>query len=151
PVYWYAWSEVAWQKARDENKLVLVSIGYSACHWCHVMEREVFEDDECAEYMNAHFVCIKVDREERPDVDSIYMDALHLMGRQGGWPLNVFTLPDGRPVYGGTYFPKMQWLNILESLVSLFKDDYDKMTEYASRIQEGLMQLDVIEKNPDKF
>lgn len=145
PVHWWAWKEAAWQKARQENKLVLISIGYSACHWCHVMEKEVFEDRECAAFMNEHFICIKVDREERPDVDAVYMDALHLMGRQGGWPLNVFALPDGRPVYGGTYFPKSQWLNVLENLVDLFRNDYDKVTEYASRLQEGLTQMNQLD------
>jgi uncharacterized protein YyaL (SSP411 family) len=145
PVHWWAWKEEAWEKARKENKMVLISIGYSACHWCHVMEHEVFENEECAAYMNTHFVCIKVDREERPDVDAVYMDAVHLMGRQGGWPLNVFTLPDGRPIYGGTYFPKMQWLNVLENLVDLFRNDYDKVTEYASRLQEGLTQMNQLD------
>ncbi len=149
PVHWFAWTDEAWQKAQQENKLVLISIGYSACHWCHVMEHEVFEDKDCADFMNKSFVCIKVDREERPDVDGVYMDALHLMGRQGGWPLNVFTLPDGRPIYGGTYFPKIQWLNVLENLQDLFKNDYDKVTEYASRLQEGLNQLDLIESNDE--
>jgi len=105
PVDWYAWGEEAFAKAQAEDKLVLVSIGYSTCHWCHVMERESFEDEETAGYLNERFVAIKVDREERPDVDKIYMDALQAMGQQGGWPLNVFTLPDGRPVAGGTYFP----------------------------------------------
>jgi uncharacterized protein YyaL (SSP411 family) len=145
PVHWWAWKDEAWEKARSENKMVLISIGYSACHWCHVMEHEVFENEECAAYMNEHFVCIKVDREERPDVDAVYMDAVHLMGRQGGWPLNVFTLPDGRPIYGGTYFPKMQWLNVLENLVNLFHSDYDKVTEYASRLQEGLTQMNQLD------
>ena len=105
PVDWFPWSEEAWEKARKENKLVLVSIGYSACHWCHVMERESFEDEATARLMNESFVCIKVDREERPDVDQVYMSAVQLMTSRGGWPLNCFTLPDGRPLYGGTYFP----------------------------------------------
>jgi hypothetical protein len=108
PVDWYAWGDEAFAKARAEDKLVLVSIGYSTCHWCHVMERESFEDEETARVLNEHFVAIKVDREERPDVDKIYMDALHAMGQQGGWPLNMFTLPDGRPVAGGTYFPPQE-------------------------------------------
>jgi len=120
PVHWHAWNDAAWERAKSEQKLVLVSIGYSACHWCHVMEHEVFEDFECAELMNMHFVCIKVDREERPDVDSWYMDAVHLMGSQGGWPLNVFTLPDGRPLFGGTYFPKSKWIDTLEKLMHAF-------------------------------
>ena len=151
PVEWFAWNDEAWKKARAENKLVLISIGYSSCHWCHVMEREVFEDFECAEFMNAHFVCIKVDREERPDVDGIYMDAIHLMGGQGGWPLNAFALPDGRPVYGGTYFPKVQWLNILENLIDLFTKDRNKMLEYADRLSEGLSQMNLIEVNNDEL
>ncbi|MBX7050458.1 MAG: thioredoxin domain-containing protein [Flavobacteriales bacterium] len=141
PVHWFAWHDDAWKKAVDEDKLVLVSIGYSACHWCHVMEHEVFEDFECAELMNQHFVCIKVDREERPDIDHIYMDAVHLMGGRGGWPLNVFTLPDGRPVYGGTYFPKLQWLNILENLFDVYRREKTKVLAYADRLTEGLTQL----------
>ncbi|MFM2202074.1 MAG: hypothetical protein RL040_1274 [Bacteroidota bacterium] len=141
PVHWFSWCEEAWEKARNENKLVLVSIGYSACHWCHVMEHEVFEDYECAEFMNMHFVCIKVDREERPDVDSWHMDAVHLMGSQGGWPLNVFTLPDGRPIYGGTYFPKQRWMELLENLHHVMKDDAARATEYASQLQAALIEL----------
>jgi uncharacterized protein YyaL (SSP411 family) len=141
PVHWYAWNDEAWKRAKDEDKMVLVSVGYSACHWCHVMEHEVFEDFECAEYMNMHFVCIKVDREERPDVDSIYMDAVHLMGGRGGWPLNVFTLPDGRPIYGGTYFPKKQWLNILENLVDVFRNERNKVSDYANQLSSGLSGL----------
>src|SRR5205085_3344412 len=111
PVDWYPWSEEALTKARTENKPILLSIGYSSCHWCHVMERESFEDQETARLMNDHFICIKVDREERPDVDHVYMSAVQLMTGQGGWPLNCFCLPDGKPVYGGTYFPKAQWQN----------------------------------------
>lgn len=141
PVNWFAWSEEAWQLAQTENKLVLVSIGYSACHWCHVMEHEVFEDFECAEFMNMHFVCIKVDREERPDVDSWFMDAVHLMGSQGGWPLNVFTLPDGRPIYGGTYFPKQRWLELLESLQRVMKQDSQRTANYAQQLQDALHEL----------
>src|SRR5574343_72314 len=99
PVEWYPWSELAWQKAKSENKLVLVSIGYSTCHWCHVMEHESFEDHETAEIMNIGMINIKVDREERPDIDMVYMDACQLMTGRGGWPLNVICLPDGRPVY----------------------------------------------------
>ena len=141
PVHWYAWCDEAWEKARRENKLVLVSIGYSACHWCHVMEHEVFEDFECAEFMNMHFVCIKVDREERPDVDSWFMDAVHLMGSQGGWPLNVFTLPDGRPVYGGTYFPKPRWIELLENLRRVMLQDSSRAIEYAAQLHDALTRL----------
>ncbi len=105
PVDWYPWGEEALTRAREEDKPILLSIGYSSCHWCHVMERESFEDPQTASVMNANFVCIKVDREERPDLDSLYMDAVQALTGQGGWPLNVFLAPDGRPFYGGTYFP----------------------------------------------
>ena len=106
PVNWYPWGAEALKKAKDENKLILVSIGYSACHWCHVMEHESFEDESVAAVMNEYFVCIKVDREERPDIDQIYMSAVQLMSGRGGWPLNCICLPDQRPIYGGTYFRK---------------------------------------------
>ncbi len=102
PVDWYPWGEEALARARDENKPILVSIGYSACHWCHVMERESFEDPQVAALMNERFVCIKVDREERPDVDAIYMDAVQAMTGQGGWPLNAFITPEGVPFWAGT-------------------------------------------------
>jgi uncharacterized protein YyaL (SSP411 family) len=140
PVDWYPWGDEAWEKAQSENKLVLVSIGYSACHWCHVMEREVFERQEAAHEMNAHLVSIKVDREERPDVDQVYMTALQLMTGQGGWPLNVFCLPDGRPVFGGTYFPLERWLSVLEKLTELQERDYGKLEEYAEKLVEGVRQ-----------
>ncbi len=106
PVNWYPWGKEALEKAKNENKLILISIGYSACHWCHVMEHESFEDTTVANYMNANFVCIKIDREERPDIDHIYMDAIHLLSGRGGWPLNCIALPNGKPFYGGTYYPK---------------------------------------------
>src|SRR5690554_5520615 len=109
PVNWLPWGEKAREKALSENKLMLVSVGYSACHWCHVMERESFMSEEVAKIMNENLICIKVDREERPDVDQLYMTAVQLMKQQGGWPLNCFTLPDGRPIYGGTYFLKENW------------------------------------------
>ena len=105
PVDWCAWGPEPFERARREGKPVLVSIGYSSCHWCHVMERESFEDPETAALMNEHLVAVKVDREERPDVDQIYMDALMRLTGSGGWPLNVFCTPDGRPFFGGTYFP----------------------------------------------
>jgi len=105
PVDWYPWSEEAFQKARRENKPILLSIGYSACHWCHVMERESFENEKIAALMNESFVCIKVDREERPDLDEIYMNAVQLLTGRGGWPMTMFLTPAGEPFYGGTYFP----------------------------------------------
>lgn len=145
PVDWYPWCEEAWEKAKKEKKLVLISIGYSACHWCHVMEHEVFEDEETAAYMNANFVNIKVDREERPDIDQVYMQAVQLMTQRGGWPLNCFVLPDGKPIYGGTYFPKDQWLQILNRLVELQTDQLPKLEEYAERLTEGVRNFEVIE------
>ncbi|HNL70708.1 MAG TPA: thioredoxin domain-containing protein, partial [Leptospiraceae bacterium] len=105
PVDWYSFGEEAFAKAKSEDKPILLSIGYATCHWCHVMERESFEDEETANYLNEHFVAIKVDREERPDVDAIYMRALHATGQHGGWPLNMFLTTDLRPITGGTYFP----------------------------------------------
>ena len=128
PVNWVAWSDEVFEQAKKEDKLVLVSVGYSACHWCHVMEHECFEDEEVAALMNAYFINVKVDREERPDVDQVYMTAVQLMTQKGGWPLNCFTLPDGRPIYGGTYFPKDQWMHILKSLVHTFKNDRERAT-----------------------
>ena len=106
PVDWKEWSPELLKKAKQENKLLLISIGYAACHWCHVMEKNCFKDDEVARVMNRYFISIKVDREERPDIDKIYMDAAQMINRQAGWPLNAFALPDGRPFFAGTYFPK---------------------------------------------
>ena len=105
PVDWYPWGEEALNRARDEDRPILLSIGYSACHWCHVMERESFENDDIAAVMNEHFVNIKVDREERPDLDAVYMEAVQMLTGSGGWPMTVFLTPEGRPFYGGTYFP----------------------------------------------
>ncbi|MDP4795882.1 MAG: thioredoxin domain-containing protein, partial [Rhodospirillales bacterium] len=105
PVHWYAWGDVALSRAQSENKPILLSIGYAACHWCHVMAHESFENPEIAAEMNTRFINIKVDREERPDIDSIYQTALQLLGEQGGWPLTMFLTPDGDPFWGGTYFP----------------------------------------------
>src|SRR6056300_660149 len=113
PVDWHAWEISLKKKAKDENKLLLISIGYSSCHWCHVMEHESFEDDEIADYMNEHFYCIKVDREERPDVDQVYMSAANIITGRGGWPLNCFALPNGKPFHAGTYYPKDGWLKLL--------------------------------------
>jgi uncharacterized protein YyaL (SSP411 family) len=140
PVDWHAWGPEALEEARRENKLLLISIGYSACHWCHVMERESFEDEGIAAVMNEHFVCIKVDREERPDVDQVYMNAVQLVAGQGGWPLNCFALPDGRPVYGGTYFRPAQWREVLLGLAHLHATDPAKLEDYAERLTRGVRQ-----------
>ena len=112
PVDWYPWGEEAFQKAKRENKPILLSIGYSACHWCHVMERESFENEEIAALMNELFVSIKVDREERPDLDEIYMNAVQMMTGRGGWPMTMFLTPEGKPFYGGTYFPPEDRYNV---------------------------------------
>lgn len=144
PVDWHPWNEATLQKARKENKLLLISIGYSACHWCHVMERETFENDSAAEFMNKHFINIKVDREERPDVDQVYMNAVQLMTGQGGWPLNCFALPDGRPVYGGTYFKTEAWMQVLAQLTELKENQPDRLMEYATKLTEGIRQSELI-------
>ncbi|HEU4470307.1 MAG TPA: thioredoxin domain-containing protein [Flavisolibacter sp.] len=144
PVDWYPWGEEAFEKALREDKPVLVSIGYAACHWCHVMERESFEDPEVASIMNEHFVNIKVDREERPDVDHIYMDAVQAMSGSGGWPLNVFLTPDKRPFYGGTYFPprrafnRASWREVLVSLSQAYKGSREEVEQQARNLTEHL-------------
>ncbi|HAA18677.1 MAG TPA: thioredoxin domain-containing protein, partial [Cytophagales bacterium] len=129
PVDWYPWGEEALAKAEAEDKPILVSIGYSACHWCHVMERESFENEEIAQLMNEHLVCIKVDREERPDVDQIYMDAVHAMGQQGGWPLNVFLLPNQKPFYGGTYFPPANWVQLVTAINKAYTPQREELNK----------------------
>ncbi|VAW26390.1 Uncharacterized protein YyaL, partial [hydrothermal vent metagenome] len=122
PVNWYAWNKETLELAKKENKLIIISIGYSSCHWCHVMEHESFENEEVAKVMNENFISIKVDREERPDIDQVYMNAVQLMTGRGGWPLNCIALPDGRPIWGGTYFPKENWINALNQLADLYKN-----------------------------
>jgi uncharacterized protein YyaL (SSP411 family) len=149
PVNWFPWGEKALNKAKEENKLILVSIGYAACHWCHVMEKESFEDEEVAAIMNEQFVCIKVDREERPDIDQIYMEAVQMMTGGGGWPLNCFALPDGRPVYGGTYFRKQQWVQVLYSLANMYQTDKQKMLNVAADLSKGLLESEIISVKKD--
>lgn len=149
PIDWQPWSEEAFKKAQAEDKMILISIGYSSCHWCHVMEKEVFEKEEAAVYLNEHFVCIKVDREERPDVDAIYMTAVQLMTQSGGWPLNCVTLPDGRPIFGGTYFPMEHFLNILKTLVQLFHEDRNKMLEYADSLADGMKTAELVQQDKE--
>ncbi len=144
PVEWYVWGEEALSKAKEENKLLIISIGYSACHWCHVMERESFEDEEIATIMNKFFVCIKVDREERPDIDQIYMDAIQLMTGKGGWPLNCITLPNQKPIYGGTYFPKEQWRQILLQVAKYYEEDTGKCIQYSEELTAGIRQIELL-------
>jgi|SaaInlStandDraft_1057018.scaffolds.fasta_scaffold01524_6 uncharacterized protein YyaL (SSP411 family) len=138
PVHWQPWSDHVFDYAKQSGKLVLVSIGYSACHWCHVMEHESFENDDVAQLMNQHFINVKVDREERPDVDKLYMSAIQLMGVQGGWPLNCILMPDGRPIYGGTYFTKEKWLEVLKALVLTYEEQPARVEAFAKEIQENL-------------
>jgi uncharacterized protein YyaL (SSP411 family) len=149
PVNWRAWNDETLALAKTQQKLLLISIGYSACHWCHVMEKHCFENEEAARIMNKHFICVKVDREERPDVDAVYMQALQLMNGQGGWPLNCFALPDGRPIYGGTYFPLEKWMVVLENLQNLFETNLPAMEEYAERLTNGIKQSQIY-KLPDE-
>lgn len=138
PVSWYPWGDKALQKAKAENKMLIISIGYAACHWCHVMEHESFEDEEVATIMNQHFICIKVDREERPDVDQVYMNAVQLITGRGGWPLNAIALADGRPFYAGTYFPKDKWLNMLAYFVDMQHNKPGDLEKSAAQVTQGI-------------
>lgn len=150
PVDWYAWKPEAFSRAREEDKPILVSIGYSTCHWCHVMERESFEDEAVAAFMNEHFINIKVDREERPDVDQIYMDACQAISGSGGWPLNCFLLPDGRPFFAGTYYPprplgnRPSWMRLLEYMASSFREQRDKVEDQANLLTEAIQRNDTL-------
>lgn len=146
PVNWYPWGEEALQKATAENKPILVSIGYAACHWCHVMERESFENEATAAIMNEHFINIKIDREERPDLDHIYMDAVQAMTGSGGWPLNVFLTPDRKPFYGGTYFPPQRaynrpsWQETLNGVIQAFRERRHEIDAQAENLTSHLLQ-----------
>ncbi len=144
PVNWEAWHPEILQRAKTENKLLLISIGYAACHWCHVMEHECFEDEEVAQVMNANFINIKIDREERPDIDHIYMDALQIMTGSGGWPLNIVALPDGRPFWGATYVQKKNWIKTLEELSKIYHENPKKVIEYATNLANGIKQSNLI-------
>ena len=154
PVDWYPWGQEAIERAQSEDKPILVSIGYSSCHWCHVMEHESFSDSEVSAYMNAHFICIKLDREERPDLDKIYMDAVISISGSGGWPLNCFLLPDLRPFYGGTYFPPVpqhqrpSWSQILQFITRIYRErrsdieaQADRMVDYIKNAASTLRQV----------
>src|SRR3954453_24182201 len=162
PVEWYAWGDDAFERAREEDKPVLVSIGYAACHWCHVMEHESFEDASVAALMNDAFVCVKVDREERPDVDAIYMDAVQAMTGRGGWPLNAFLTPDGVPFYAGTYFPPdprhglPSWTQLLSALRDSWVSQRDGVASAPASILPRLSGAALLEApdaafNPDSL
>ncbi len=144
PVNWKPWSDQVFEEATKEDKLVIISIGYSSCHWCHVMEEETFEDAKVAEIMNKDFISIKVDREERPDVDQVYMTAVQLMTGRGGWPLNVIVLPNGKPIYGGTYHTNKQWNQVLLKINKLYKEDPKKANEYAEMVAKGIQDVNLI-------
>jgi len=150
PVMWFPWGEEALRRAQAEQKPILVSIGYAACHWCHVMERESFEDSRIAEVMNQHFVCIKVDREERPDIDQVYMDAVQAMGVQGGWPLNVFLTPEAKPFYGGTYFPPRNWVQLLTSIGQAYKGEHRAELDESAEQFVNVLRASDLEKYRSK-
>ena len=153
PVDWFAWGEEALQKAQNENKVILVSIGYSACHWCHVMEKESFENENTATLMNEHFINIKIDREERPDLDHIYMDAVQAISGSGGWPLNVFLTPAGKPFYGGTYYPPVKafnrssWTEVLQAISQSWKEKQNEIESQAENLLDHLSQLNTTKKS----
>ncbi|MDT0687723.1 thioredoxin domain-containing protein [Autumnicola psychrophila] len=138
PVDWYEWSDEAIEKAKEEDKPIIISVGYAACHWCHVMERESFMDSSVAAIMNRDFVSIKIDREERPDIDKIYMNAAQLLNGSGGWPLNAVALPDGKPFFAGTYFPPEEWKNILNKIAKAYKENKEPLVETAKALTEGI-------------
>ncbi len=147
PVHWKAWNATSLAKAKEKNQLIIISIGYSACHWCHVMEHESFENEAVAAVMNTHYVNIKVDREERPDVDAVYMKAVQIMTDQGGWPLNIVALPDGRPVWGGTYFRKDEWIDTLEQLQRMYQVAPEKMIDYAEKLHQGIQAIAIVQND----
>lgn len=141
PVNWNPWSIDILKRAADENKPLIISIGYSSCHWCHVMEKEVFSDKALASIMNENFICVKIDREERPDIDQYYMKALNVISGSGGWPLNCFALPDGRAFYGGTYFSSADWKRILDKVSYDYKNNYDQLVRSADSIENGVREM----------
>jgi uncharacterized protein YyaL (SSP411 family) len=146
PVNWYSWSEEAFTKAKAEDKPIFLSIGYSTCHWCHVMEKESFDNETIAEYLNKHFICIKVDREQRPDVDSYYMTSVMLIAGQGGWPMSNFIMPDGRPFFGGTYFPPQQFWQLLERINFLWDTQRNELEISAGKITSAIAKINSSKK-----
>jgi uncharacterized protein len=151
PVNWKPYGTKALEESKASQKLMIISVGYAACHWCHVMEKESFEDSTVAAVMNEHYISIKVDREERPDVDQTYINAVQLMTGNAGWPLNVITLPDGRPVFGGTYFRKEEWIQALQQIQALYESEPQKLVDYASRLEEGIKSMDLIARNSSEI
>jgi uncharacterized protein YyaL (SSP411 family) len=142
PVDWYEWSDEALQLAKKENKPLLISVGYSSCHWCHMMEKESFMDTAVARLMNENFICIKVDREERPDIDNIYTNACQLLSGNSGWPLNAFALPDGKPFFAGTYYSKQSWISLLRQIAAAYKNQNNKVVLQAETLSNGIATLE---------
>ncbi len=149
PVNWCAWNDKTLAKAVTEDKMILISIGYAACHWCHVMAHESFEDEAVAAVMNEHFICVKVDREERPDVDQVYMDAAYLINGNGGWPLNALAMPDGKPFFAGTYYPPENWVRLLEYFADIYKNERSKLEDQADNLSHGIREMEKIPLNED--
>ena len=145
PINWQRWDKKLYNTNNTDNKLLVVSIGYSSCHWCHVMEKETFEDSGVASFMNEKFISIKVDREENPEIDNIYMTATQMMTGRGGWPLNVVCLPDGRPVYGGTYHTKEQWLEVLGKIQKVYDNDKKQLYGIAEKVEKGIQEVNRFE------
>src|ERR1700730_4894507 len=151
PVDWYPWGEEALARASSKDRPILLSIGYSACHWCHVMERESFEDPETAALMNEHFVCVKVDREERPDIDAVYMDAVVALTGQGGWPMTVFLTPEGEPFFGGTYFPPgarhgmPAFRDVLAGVADAWQSKRGAIDESAGKLADHIRSVTLVE------
>lgn len=141
PIHWQRWDNSLYNKWNKEDKLVVVSIGYSSCHWCHVMEKETFKDSLVANYMNKHFINIKVDREENPEIDNIYMTATQMITGNGGWPLNVVCLPNGKPIYGGTYHTKAQWIEVLNKIQKVYESDKAELVKLADQVMSGIQEI----------
>ncbi|MEO6681671.1 MAG: thioredoxin domain-containing protein [Ginsengibacter sp.] len=149
PVNWYAWNDETLALAASENKMLLISVGYAACHWCHVMAHESFENEEVARVMNEHYICVKVDREERPDVDQVYLDAAYLINGNGGWPLNALALPDGKPFFAGTYYPPDNWIRLLKYFAEIYDKEREKLVEQAENVSKGIRELEKIPLNKE--
>ena len=148
PVHWHEWGEEAFAAARDQDRPIFLSVGYASCHWCHVMAHESFEDEQVAEVLNRHLVSVKVDREERPDVDAVYMSAVQALTGQGGWPMSVFLTPDGRPFFAGTYWPREDrlgmpgFLRVLDAVISAWQDRRDDVHESSAKLLDHLHASD---------
>ena len=147
PINWQRWDNKLYNLINKDKKLIVVSIGYSSCHWCHVMEKETFKDHDVALFMNKNFINIKVDREENPEIDNLYMTATQMMTGSGGWPLNVVCLPDGRPIYGGTYHTKNQWLKVLAKIQEIYENDKTQLLTLADKVEDGIQAINSFEFN----